>query len=218
MSKWIAFRSIQILFPLCSSPLSHTSKGITEISLQVQKGIWKILVKTVTIFLLSLIFIVVSYCSLSFLMLLFSLCSWLFWFCLLRSLYISVRTKNLSMRLKGLKEEVKARLFLATIPLAENTAAVEMRKQLIGITGYHVSTAALSCRAMQESNLNHALICACSWESPSSLKALLVPWVMVKLPASDCSADPGGECDEGLGFHTESQFRKCPFPGGSFKE
>lgn len=71
---------------------------------------------------------------------------------------------------------------------------------------------------MQESNLNHALICACSWESPSSLKALPVPWVMVKLPASDCSADPGGECDEGLGFHTESQFRKCPSPGGSFKE
>lgn len=43
-------------------------------------------------------------------------------------------------------------------------------------------------------------------------------WVMVKLPASDCSADPGGECDDGLGFHTESQFRECPPPGGSLKE
>lgn len=137
---------------------------------------------------------------------------------LIFSLLFLGEQKSLSKRLKGLKEEVKAGLFLATIPLAENTAAVEMRKQLIGITGYHVSTAALSCRAMQESNLNHALICACSWESPSSLKALPVPWVMVKLPASDCSADPGDECDEGLGSHTESQFRECPSPGGSFKE
>lgn len=36
-------------------PLSHEpnrNKGLTEISLQMQKGIWKILVKTVTIFLL----------------------------------------------------------------------------------------------------------------------------------------------------------------------
>lgn len=127
--------------------------------------------------------------------------------------------KNLFKRLEGLKEEVKAGLFLATIPLAENTAAVEMRKQLIGITGYNVSTAALSRRAMQESNLNHARICACSWESPSSLKALPVLWVMVKLPASDCSADTGCECDDGLGFHTEPQLRECPSsPRGSFKE
>lgn len=43
-------------------------------------------------------------------------------------LAVSGRTKNLFKRLEGLKEEVKARLFLATIPLAENTAAVEMRK------------------------------------------------------------------------------------------
>lgn len=68
--------------------------------------------------------------------------------------------KNLFKRLKGLKEEVKARLFLATIPPAENTAALEMRKQLIGITGSHVSTAALRHRAMKESSLNHALTCA----------------------------------------------------------
>lgn len=41
--------------------------------------------------------------------------------------------KNLFKRPKGLKEEIKARLFLATIPPAENTAALEMRKQLIAL-------------------------------------------------------------------------------------
>jgi len=42
-----------------------------------------------------------------------------------------------------LKEEVKTRLFLAAIPLAENTAAVEMRKRLMGFTGHQVHTAVL---------------------------------------------------------------------------
>lgn len=51
--------------------------------------------------------------------------------------------KAFKKRMEGLKEEVKARLFLATIPLAENTAAVEMRKQLMGIAGYHVNAAVL---------------------------------------------------------------------------
>lgn len=52
--------------------------------------------------------------------------------------------KAFKKRMEGLKEEVKARLFLATIPLAENTAAVEMGKQLMGIAGYPVNTAVLT--------------------------------------------------------------------------
>lgn len=160
-------------FSLCSAPLSHTSKRPTEISLQMLKGISKILVKMVTIFFTGsdfycsfLLFSELSNAAILFVQLTILVLSLAF------SLLFLGEQKNLFKRLKGLKEEVKARLFLATIPLAENTAAIEMRKQLIGITGYHVSTAAPSSRAMQESNLNHALICACSWESPSSLKAL----------------------------------------------
>lgn len=52
-----------------------------------------------------------------------------------------------------MREEVKARLFLAPISLAENTAAVEMRKRLMGITGYPVNTAVLQSESLQEYSL-----------------------------------------------------------------
>lgn len=105
------------------------------------------MVKTVTIFLLSdfycgfLLFSELSNAAVLFVQLTVLVLSLTF------SLLFLGEQKNLFKRLEGLKEEVKARLFLATIPLAENTAAVEMRKQLIGITGYNVSTAALKSQS-----------------------------------------------------------------------
>lgn len=118
-------------------PLSHEpsrNKGLTEISLQMQKGIWKILVKTVTIFLLVsdfycsfLMFSELSNAALLFVQLTILVLSLTF-----SSLFLGEQ-KNLFKRPKGLKEEIKARLFLATIPPAENTAALEMRKQLIAL-------------------------------------------------------------------------------------
>lgn len=157
-------------------------------------------------------------------MLLFSLCRWPFWFCLLYSpCCFWENKKSFLKRLEGLKEEVKARLFLATIPPAENTAAVEMRKRLMCITGYHVNTAVLRVAELRRNPV---------YNVPAARRVLLPQkpfhhcsgwWLSCQV--SNCSADTGCESDDGTGagglptFTLNQWFREQPPPlGGSFKE
>lgn len=81
MSKWIAFRTIQIVFPFWSALLTGSYKQRPNRNLTARvKGSLEDIQNCNNWFSLPLIYIAVSHCSLSFLMLLFSLCRWPFWF------------------------------------------------------------------------------------------------------------------------------------------